>query len=230
MSTSTLSRVCRFALAGALGMACLAAQAQAQAQAQQWTLSLSWRSGSCSNDSGEPSCAAGPDVPFAKSGAGATATLTVRALRGAKIDCGTTAVDGGDAAALPADIARYLASSDASANRQQWDRYGSCSGYTPTGYFNELAAMARAVARTNLGQYLNEHAGQRVSLDALKEAQLHDFFLGADKAVQFYCASDGRLAEIRYTLRGWSDIFVYRDKGGMLVPAAGGNCGEEVRL
>lgn len=220
------------ALLAAIGLVSIGAHAQS------WTLALSWKAGSCEENNGRTTCTAQAannvpvPAPAPASGAGTDAgasssTLKAIALRTDRVDCNAAALA---ADSLPADLGRYVSSATGDSLQQRWSRYGSCSGYTPTGYFAEIAAMARAVDRTNLGQYLAQHRGKRVTLDELKDAQLHDFFFGADKAVQFYCAPDGRLAEVRYTLRDWSDMFVYRDKGSMLVPAPGGNCGEEVIL
>lgn len=207
--------------AAALGLACSCAHAQS------WTLALSWKDGACASDNSNLKCVAKTDAPTQNNTADAPINLRALTLRTARTDCDATALP---ADALSADTGRYVAAIDKDSYAISWRRYGSCSGYTPAGYFAELAAMANAVNRTNLGQYMNQHAGKRVPLDELKDAQLHDFFFGADKAVQFYCAPDGRLAEVHYTLRDWSDLFVYRDKGSMLMPASGGNCGDEVVL
>ena len=226
MSTLSQWGIKRAALLAAMGLVSIGAHAQS------WTLALSWKAGSCDENKGNSTCIAQAAKNVSAGGvdtdAGApSATLKAIALRTDRVDCNAGALA---ADSLPADLERYVSSVNGDSLQQRWIRYGSCSGYTPTGYFTEIAAMARAVGRTNLGQYLAQHAGKRVPLDELKDAQLHDFFFGADKAVQFYCAPDGRLAEVRYTLRDWSDMFVYRDKGSMLVPAAGGNCGDEVIL
>ena len=219
----TLSQIRRIVVIAGLSLFCAASHAQ------NWTLSLSWKLGSCTGSNGAEVCNVGPNAAAQNDAAPASARLTALSLRAAKVDCatGTLAAD-----ALPEDIAATMPATAADSYQQQWNRYGSCTGYTPAGYFAQLAAMTRAVARTHLGQFLDEHAGKRVRLDELKDAQLHDFFLGADKAVQFYCTPEGRLAEVRYVLRDWSEMFVHRDKGGMLAPASapGGNCGDEVRL
>lgn len=226
MSTSSYAGIKRSAVLAALGLVSIGASAQS------WTLALSWKAGSCGENNGSTTCVAQAAQNAQANGADQDAstsstTLKAIALRTDRVDC-TAAPLAADK--LPATVEQYLWSTSADSLRQRWDRYGSCSGYTPTGYFTEISAMARAIGRTNLGQYLAQHAGKRVLLDELKDAQLHDFFFGADKAVQFYCAPDGRLAEVRYTLRDWSDMFVYRDKGSMLVPTPGGNCGDEVIL
>ena len=226
MSTLSHWRIKRSALLAAIGLVSIGAHAQS------WTLALSWKTGSCGENNGNTTCVAQVAKSIPTGGAdndagGSSPTLKAIALRSGRVDCAAAPLAADD---LPATVEQYVSSMSRDSLQQRWSRYGSCSGYTPAGYFSEIAAMARAVSRTNLGQYLAQHAGKRVSLDELKDAQLHDFFFGADKAVQFYCAPDGRLAEVRYTLRDWSDMFVYRDKGSMLVPAPGGNCGDEVIL
>jgi ribonuclease I len=226
MSTLSHSRIRRTALLAGIGLVSIGAHAQS------WTLALSWKAGSCDEHNGTTTCIApaANRVPAGGADADEAAPPTLLkaiALRTDRIDCDATALA---ADSLPAGLERYVSSTSGNSLQQRWSRYGSCSGYTPAGYFAEIAAMARAVGRTNLGQYLEQHAGKRVALDELKDAQLHDFFFGADKAVQFYCAPDGRLAEVRYTLRDWSDMFVYRDRGSLLVPTPGGNCGDEVIL
>ncbi|PXX40914.1 hypothetical protein FPJ27_11910 [Burkholderia sp. MS455] len=218
---STLLRITRAACAASLILTC------AGAHAQDWTLSLSWKLGSCVGGDGAQTCTAGQPPSARQDADGTPIRITAIGLYTPRRDCGTAAVP---ADTLPGDAAPYIALASADAFQQHWNRYGSCTGYAPAGYAAELAAMARAVGLTNLGRYLNEHDNKVVRLDELKNAQLHDFFLGADKAVQFLCTPDGRLAEVRYRLRDWSDVFVYRDKGGMLVLAPGGNCGDEVRL
>lgn len=228
MSTLSHWRTKQAVLVAAIGLVSIGAHAQS------WTLALSWNAGSCNESKGSMTCvadAATTTTPAsdaqADAGGARSPGLKALTLRTDRVDCDAAALAND---ALPADLGRYVSSSGVDSLRQRWSRYGSCSGYTPAGYFTELAAMARAIGRTNLGQYLAEHAGKRVPLDELKDAQLHDFFFGADKAVQFYCAPSGRLAEVHYTLRDWSDMFVYRDKGSMLVPTPGGNCGDEVIL
>jgi len=226
MSTLSHWRIRRAALLATIGLVSVGAHAQS------WTLALSWKAGSCDENNGTTTCIAqaAQSVPArgADTDAGAPPPmLKAIALRTDRVDCDATALAD---ESLPADLERYVSSTSGNSLQQRWSRYGSCSGYTPAGYFTEIAAMARAVGRTTLGQYLEQHAGKRVPLDELKDAQLHDFFFGADKAIQFYCAPDGRLAEVRYTLRDWSDMFVYRDRGSLLVPTRGGNCGEEVML
>lgn len=227
MSTLSHWRNTQAALITAIGLVSVGAHAQS------WTLALSWNAGSCDENKGSMACVADAAKTAPASGtdtgAGTDASpgLKAIALRTDRVDCDAAALA---ADALPDGLDRYLSSSSIDSLQQRWSHYGSCSGYTPAGYFTELAAMARAIGRTNLGQYLAQHAGKRVPLDELKDAQLHDFFFGADKAVQFYCAPGDRLAEVHYTLRDWSDMFVYRDKGSMLVAAPGGNCGDEVIL
>ncbi|KFL54360.1 hypothetical protein [Burkholderia pyrrocinia] len=218
---STLLRITRAACAASLILTC------AGAHAQDWTLSLSWKLGSCVGGDGAQTCTTGQPPSARQAADGTPIRITAIGLYTPRRDCDTAAVP---ADTLPGDAAPYIAPASADAFQQHWNRYGSCTGYAPAGYAAELAAMARAVGLTNLGRYLNEHDNKVVRLDELKNAQLHDFFLGADKAVQFLCTPDGRLAEVRYRLRDWSDVFVYRDKGGMLVLAPGGNCGDEVRL
>ncbi|NRO95087.1 hypothetical protein GWC77_03915 [Paraburkholderia sp. NMBU_R16] len=226
MSTLSHWRIRPAALVAAIGLVSIGAHAQS------WTLALSWKAGSCDENNGSTACIAQAAKSAASGGADADAgapppMLKAIALRADRVDCDATALA---ADSLPTGVERYLSSASRNSLQQRWSHYGSCSGYTPAGYFTEIAAMARAVGRTNLGQYLAQHAGKRVPLDELKDAQLHDFFFGADKAIQFYCAPDGRLAEVRYTLRDWSDMFVYRDRGSLLVPTPGGNCGDEVIL
>jgi ribonuclease I len=218
---SILLRFTRAACAASLMLFC------AGASAQHWTLSLSWKLGACVGRDGAETCATAQPPSARLAADGTPIRLTAIALTPPRRDCETTPVP---ADALSGEIASYLAAPGTDAFQQRWTRDGRCTGYAPAGYAAELAAMARAVAATHLGRYLDEHDGKLVSLDALKDAQLHDFFVGADKAVQFLCTPDGRLAEIRFRLRDWSDLFVYRDKGGMLVATPGSQCGDEVRL
>lgn len=218
---STLLRITRAACVASLILS------GTGAHAQDWTLALSWKFGTCVGGEGAPTCTTGQPPAVRQAADGAPIRITAIGLYTPRRDCDMTPVPAGT---LSDEAAPYIAAASADAFQQHWNRYGSCTGYAPAGYAAELAAMARAVGLTNLGRYLAEHDNKVVRLDELKNAQLHDFFLGADKSVQFLCTPDGRLAEVRYRLRDWSDVFVYRDKGGMLVAAQGGNCGDEVRL
>lgn len=53
--------------------------------------------------------------------------------------------------------------------RHEWNKHGSCQILTHDHYFSLAMRLAQEVNQSELGQYVTEHYGQKVSLKALRE-------------------------------------------------------------
>lgn len=168
-------------------------------QADTWVLALSWAPGFCAVHPEKKQCgklgqSGDDDAAYARS------NLTLHGLWPRRQDCKAPPLRVED---LPPALPHYMPGVVDGLATHEWNKHGSCSGYTARGYFDQMIAMAEQAAESPFGRYLHAHAGERVALSTLRQVGQPDFRSGGVQSVRFICLGE-RLAEVRFSLRDWS--------------------------
>lgn len=187
------------------------------AWAEDWVLALSWAPGFCATHGGKQQCRVVDDF--------ASHHLTLHGLWPRQQNCHAPPLHPGD---LPADLAHWMPGVQDGLAEHEWQKHGSCSGMKPHAYFAQMIQMAEQVSTSSLGRYLAQHAGQRVTLSALRAALRPDY-AGASASIRFLCSGE-RLQEVRFHFSDWSGLLEHGASPGWRSATENDRCDDSVLL
>lgn len=176
--------------------------------ADSYVLALSWQPGFCQTYGYE---AAKPECLSLKSTMYAASHLVLHGLWPNQDDCGHNygycgvqpMVNHCDypSLALSKEVATRLNrlmpsfASGSCLERHEWNKHGSCQILTEDAYFSLAARLTEEIDQTNLGMYLHQHVGEKVSRKNLEAAVSRSFGNDAVNKVYLGC-KNGILVDV----------------------------------